>query len=143
MTERCCSGGCGGCGSGEAEGGCQGGGCGSCCGQSEVILCREELAILLSLGQYAFLPILTKYIDGEPHYVPIKEDISRFAENFSDLIQSLARKRLITIDSDISLCNTEYGVEHLPSMVRCGSLALTVQGQEVLDWVSLSETEPE
>lgn len=139
MSEGFCSGGCNGCGSGKSEVGCQGGGCGACCGQGELLLCREEAFILLSLGQFAFLPVLTQYEGGEPKYTPIPEDISRYPENFSDLLLSLERKRLISIDLDIPLSNADYGKKISAFLTRCGSIALTVQGQEVLDWINLED----
>lgn len=111
-----------------------GGGCGACCGRGELLLCREELDILLELGQYAFLPIVQISREGEPHFLPLPADAERFPDTFSDLILSLERKQLIQIDPDLPLCNLSYGVVDTHS--RCGSLALTLQGQEALDWVA-------
>jgi|GEM_PF-5474918 len=139
MKEGGCSGACHGCGAPGKEVGCQGHGCGACCGNGELILCREEVLLLLTLGQFAFLPVITKYENGEPYLVPIPEDTGRFSENFSDLVLSLESKRLITIDSDLPLQNANYG-EEASVRLRCGSLALTLQGQEVLDWISPDET---
>lgn len=118
--------GCGGCGAGGF----------ACCGGGALILCQEELLILQELGQYAFLPVLQQSQNGEPEFFPIAEDQPRLPENFSQLILSLERKRLITIDPDIPLSNVSYSVPSASPSVRCGSLALTLQGQETLDWIS-------
>lgn len=139
MTQGGCSGACHGCGAAGKEAGCAGHGCGACCGQGELILCPEEVKILLTLGQLAFLPVITKYQNGEPYMVPIPEDAARFSHNFSDMIVSLERKRLISIDADLAIQNANYG-EEPSARFRCGSLALTLQGQEVLDWISPDET---
>lgn len=114
---------------------CGGSGCGLCCGRTELLLCREELDILLSLGQYAFLPVIQGSREGEPYFSPLPADCAELPKNFSDLLFSLERKRLIQIDPDIPLVNADYG-ELLPQN-RCGSISLTLQGQEALDWVEL------
>lgn len=143
MSESFCSGGFSGCGSGKSEAGCQGSGCGACCSRGELLLCREEIVLLLALGQYAFLPVLTTYAGGEPRYAPIPEDATYFAANFSDLLLSLERKGLISLDSDMPLTNADYGKERSASTTLCGSIALTMRGQEVLDWVNLEKLDSE
>jgi len=127
--------GCCGCGSGGETSGCHGDGCGACCGNGELTLSQEELLILRELGKFAFLPVLWQSQNGEPEFFPTPEDQPHLPENFSQLILSLERKRLITIDPDIPLSNVSYGVAAASPAVRCGSLALTLQGQEALDWI--------
>lgn len=115
------------------------GGCGGCCTQGELILCQDEISVLLELAQYAFLPIIQKVINGDVWYVPIPDHEEILTENFSKAIISLEQKRLITIDPDIPLSNVDYGSLEKYKNARCGSVALTLQGQEAVDWFSPSD----
>lgn len=115
------------------------GGCSGCCGGGELTLCREEVRVLLELAQFAFLPIVQTMMNGIPQYAPTSDYQQVIPENFSEIILSLEQKHLVTIDPDIPLENAEYGVSGGCKDVGCGSLALTSQGQEVLDWLSPSE----
>lgn len=110
--------------------------CRGCFGGGELILCQEEVQILWKLGQFAFLPIVQKSVNGEVAYEPIPDEQEGLPENFSQLVSCLEQKRLITIDPDIPLSNVDYGPRESSSQVRCGSIAMTVQGQEVLDWLT-------
>ncbi len=121
-------------------GGCASGGC-SGCHFGEITLFREELMILLDLGQLAFLPILTRSENQGPVYAPAYPYSQGETPSFSDLIRSLNQKGLLTIDPDIPLENADYGSFASDGALRRGSLALTAKGQEVLDWISPKDLE--
>ncbi len=128
--------------SAQPHGGCAGncsdtdcGGCGSCCGTGELTLYPAELSLLRELGQFAFLPIIGHSENGEPVYHPVNSIPDSLAAEFSQAAFSLAHKHLITIDPDLPLSNVSYGSAAQDNLLRCGSLALTAQGQEVLDWL--------
>ena len=110
--------------------------CKGCCGSGELVLCKEEVCILLALAQLAFLPIIQKLVNGQAQYFPVPDDEQSMPKNFSQLIMSLEQKRLISIDPDIPLKNASYGPLASDETVLCGSLALTARGQEVLKWLS-------
>jgi hypothetical protein len=111
--------------------------CSGCSGCSfEVILCREEVSILLELAKYAFLPIIQIVEHEAIQYLPTPEYRQAAPENFSEIILSLEQKHLVTIDPNIPLSNADYGSIAEDKKARFGSLALTAQGQEALDWIS-------
>lgn len=87
------------------------------------------------LGRYAFLPIIVQSVGGEPVYRPLQTCSSDETLQFSWAAFSLAHKHLITIDPDLPLDNVSYGAAAQDRLLRCGSLALTAQGQEVLNWL--------
>ncbi len=110
-----------------------GGTCGGCaaCGGGEVLLCLAEATVLTALGERAFLPLYQKSQGGEPVFFPVGEDTLLFGADFSLVLESLARKKLLHIDPCLPLTGLDYG--DVPAGTLCGSIALTVQGQEVLD----------
>ena len=107
------------------------GDCGHCggCGASYV-LNEGELSVLLLLEQYAFLPVARRADDLTPIYCgegPLS------AQEYSIILRCLEKKNLITIDFDMPLKGFEsYGAYPLR-----GSAALTLQGQQVLDVLSI------
>ena len=107
------------------------GDCGHCggCGASYV-LNEWELSVLLLLEQYAFLPVARRADDLTPIYCgegPLS------AEEYSIILRCLEKKNLITIDFDMPL----KGFEGYGSYPLRGSAALTLQGQQVLDVLSI------
>lgn len=126
-----------GCRSDQSCGPC--GGCSGCCG-GELLLSKNEVSILLELAKYAFLPMIQITENEVKHYLPTPNYLDLLPEDdFSNSILSLERKHLVSIDPDIPLKNTDYGEIDGYTHARLGSLALTVQGQEALDWLSPSE----
>lgn len=110
------------------------GDCGHCggCGASYV-LNEGELSVLLLLEQYAFLPVARRADDLKPFYCgegPLS------AEEYSIILRCLEKKNLITIDFDMPL----KGFEGYGSYPLRGSAALTLQGQQVLDVLSIQGT---
>ena len=107
------------------------GDCGHCggCGASYV-LNEGELSVLLLLEQYAFLPVARRADDLTPIYCgegPLS------AEEYSVILRCLEKKNLITIDFDMPL----KGFGGYGSYPLRGSAALTLQGQQVLDVLSI------
>lgn len=103
---RCCAGGCGGCSARE--------------------LSLGELELLERFAQLAFLPVVSTSDKKKPVF-PGDGDM----DALSSAILKLAGKRLIQVDYDIPLGNFDYAdFEAYPIH---GSMALTLQGQEILD----------
>ena len=125
--------GCIGCGS---EGQCGSAACGGCLNKGELILCREEAMILLELSQFAFAPVVQEMQSEKLKYTSVWANILPDMSCFSDVIASLEQKRLISVDPDIPLSNVTYDPWAGDKTVRCGSMALTQKGQEILDWLS-------
>jgi len=129
MSDNSHCGGCSGCASGSH------GGCGLCCG-GEVILCQEEVAILSALAQLAFLPVACHEAADSTIYLPVTDDYGLSPTIFSQVIASLSFKRLISVDPDIPVSNIDYRACHSDDKIRCGSIALTTFGQELLDFLA-------
>lgn len=111
-------------------------GAGGCSNRGELILCREEVMILLELSQFAFLPVVQEIEFEELKYTSVQDDLLPEMSSFSEVIASLEQKRLITVDPDIPLHNIAYEPWSGHKSARCGSMALTQRGQEILDWFS-------
>lgn len=118
---------------GHCNKGCGGG----CCQKSsgEILLCREEVEVLLELSSYAYLPIVQTIEDEQLRYISLEDD----SKQYSDVISALERKKLITVDPDLSMQNVDYGAFKENASMRCGSIALTLQGQEAIDWLTPSD----
>ena len=103
--------------------GCSGNcsGCAGCGG--ELVLSKEEIGMLYRLGQIPFLPVVRK-IDSETPIYPEEN-----TEEMSLVLTLLEKKGLISLDYDQPLkgCNAYEGYK------VCGSMALTVRGQSVLE----------
>lgn len=104
------------------------GGCSGCAGT--LTLTAEELSVLETLGQVAFLPVARTPAEDAP--VCLGEDICR--ENGSLILQCLEKKNLITIDYDKPLKGFDYG-DHHP--FYHGSIGLTARGQQVLELLQI------
>ncbi len=106
---------------------------GGCCGlpSSEILLCSEEVALLMVLAQYAFLPVVQTIENEKLRYILLNDD----SKQCSEVIAALEAKKLITVDADLPITNVDYGMFQSNVNMRCGSLGLTKQGQEVIDWL--------
>lgn len=128
-----------GCGDTCAGGGCQSGGCGGCggCGGGrELWLTEGEVELLMRFAQLAFLPIARRWDSEEPVYL---EDGAENAPRLAPLFQALAFKGLITIDYDQPLLGFDYGAY---GDYPCrGSMALTAQGQQVVELLEVQGAE--
>lgn len=111
---------------------CSGNCCDSCGGCDQTLTMTEgEISLLMSLGQYSFLPVARKADDMTPIY---KEEDTYTQEEYSVLIQLLEKKQLIYLDytplpgADMS-AYTGFPVH--------GSMGLTKRGQQVLELMEL------
>ena len=109
-------------------GGCSGSGCSSC--GRELVLTGVELDFLRLLGQVAFLPVARKRDDPAPVYL---EDDRLTGEEYSLLLQTLEKKKLISLDYDKPLKGLR--VDAYAGYPIHGSMALTARGQQVLEWL--------
>lgn len=105
-------------------------GCAGCAGVLE--LTEGEVEMMLSLGQYAFLPIARRMDDMVPMYL---EDDARPSEEWSLILQTLEQKRLVSLDYDKPLKGA-YGQQYAPYPVK-GSVALTERGQNVVKMLEI------
>ena len=113
-----CSGNCGSCGN-----------CASCggCGAS-LVLTQAELRLLESLSQIPFQPIARRADEYSPIYL---EDSFLPASTWAQVLLTMEKKGLITLDFDRAISGFDYGAyEGYPLR---GSMALTARGQNVLD----------
>lgn len=102
--------------------------CGGC--GAAYVLNEGELSVLRQLEQLAFVPVARRADDLTPVYCGEGELSDK---EYSVILQCLEKKNLITIDYDMPLKGFEgYG----PYPLR-GSAALTLQGQQVLDVLSI------
>ncbi len=108
-------------------GDCKGcsGNCGGCGKTLE--LSQGEVDLLLSLGQYSFLPVARKADDMTPIY---REETAYTEEEYSLFIQLLEKKNLIYLDYT-PLKGAKMGL--YPEYPVHGSMALTARGQQVLE----------
>lgn len=107
--------------------------CGSCRGCAGVLeLTQGEIDMLLSLGQFAFLPIARKADDMVPVYL---EEDAYSAEEYSLILQVLEQKRLISLDYDKPLVN--FSAEKYAAYPVKGSVALTERGQKVVQMLEI------
>ena len=100
--------------------------CASCGGCAKVLeLTEQEIEMLRSLGQFAFLPIARRADDMVPVYL---EDDRHTKEEYSLILQVLEQKGLVSLDYDKPLKNSPAG-----SYPIQGSMALTARGLMVVD----------
>ena len=108
--------------------------CGSCSGCAKVLeLTEGEIAMLRSLGQYAFLPIARRADDMVPVYL---EDDRYAKEEYSLILQVLEQKGLISLDYDKALPHADM-TAYADYPVK-GSMALTARGQTVVEMLEIS-----
>ena len=110
-----------------------GGNCGSCGGcAKELVLTKQEVDMLYTLGQFPFLPVARRADDMTPVYL---EDTRYSREEYSLILQCLEKKALISIDYDAPLSGADMSAyKGLPVH---GSFALTERGQQVLEMLEL------
>lgn len=108
------------------------GGCGGCA--RELTLTAGELAVLQKLAQIPFLPISKKIDDASPIFL---EDEDYSQEEYSLILQLLAKKSLISLDFDQPLKN----FIPCPDYPIHGSMALTARGQSVLELLEMQGTQ--
>ena len=105
------------------------GNCSACSGCAGVLeLTQQEMEMLLTLGQFAFLPVARKMDDMVPVYL---EDDRYSREKYSLILQCLEQKRLISIDYDKPMGNADMSA-YMGYPVH-GSMALTARGQNVVE----------
>ena len=121
-----------GCGTSNCEkcGGC-GGGC-----RRELVLTPPEAALLLRLGEVAFLPVARRY-DGE---TPVcLEEADYTPAEYSEALSWLQLKGLVSLDYDLPLRNFDYAA--YGEYPLRGSAALTAAGQEAVEVLELQGAE--
>lgn len=114
------------------------GGCGSCGGgcRREIILTPPEAALLLRLGEVAFLPVARRY-DGEtPAYL---EEADYTPAEYSEALSWLELKGLVSLDYYLPLKNFDYA--SYGAYPLHGSAALTAAGQEAVEALELQGTQ--
>ena len=104
--------------------------CGGCA--KELVLSRQEITMLRTLGQIPFLPVARKADDMTPVYL---EDGAYAPEEYSLILQCLEKKGLISLDYDAPL--TGASMEAYKGYPVHGSMALTHRGQQVLEMVEV------
>ena len=106
--------------------GCSGN-CAGCSGcAKELVLTREEIALLETLGQIPFLPVARKLGDLTPIYLEDGDP-----EKYSLILQVLEKKGLISLDFDKPL--TGFDGTAYAAYPILGSMALTKRGLDVLE----------
>lgn len=105
---------------------------GSCTGCGALELNPGELSVLEQLRSFPFLPVARK-ADSED---PVCPEITQFSHAETGLILlCLEKKGLISIDYDLPLKGFDYS--DCPAYPVHGSLALTLRGQQVLDFLEI------
>ena len=107
------------------------GSCGGCAGSLE--LTEGEIALLLELAVYCFLPVARKMDDMTPFY---PEGQAYSLEQYSAILLHLERKKLIDIDYSAPVGS--YPAELYAPWPVHGSMALTARGQQVVEQLSVS-----
>lgn len=101
--------------------------------KGEVTLTEPEAKLIKILAELAFLPVISDYTEEEIQYSLLpKED---FLEIPSIVVAMLEQKHIITVDADLPISGFSYGDIPKGKNYHFGSIAFTVQGQEVADWL--------
>lgn len=104
-------------------------GCENCCkncgGCGDLVLSEIEIELLHTLAQLAFLP-LGQNASGEPLYL---EEQAHTAEEYTNALLCLEKRRLISLDYNAPLKNQDYS----PYGRVQGSFALTEKGQQIVE----------
>ena len=109
------------------------GGCGSCGGcRREIVLTPPEAALLLRLGEVAFLPVARRYSGDTPVYL---EEADYSSEQYGEALAWLQLKGLVRLDYDLPLVNFDYAA--YGAYPVHGSAALTAAGQEAVEVLEL------
>ena len=113
-------------GCGNCSGNCSS--CGGCAGSLEMH--EWEVDMLLTLGQYSFLPVARKAEDMTPVYL---EEREHTPEEYSRILQCLERKGLISIDYHTPLLRADMSA-YVGYPVH-GCISLTEKGYTALDQI--------
>ena len=112
---------------------CSSGGCANCSGcANELTLTQQEIDLLMSLGQFSFLPVARRADDMTPVYL---EETVYPKEEYSMALQHLEQKKLISIDYDAPLPGADMSA-YCGFPVH-GSFALTQRGQAVVEMLEI------
>ncbi len=106
------------------------GGCGSC-GRREIIL-TPPAALLLRLGEVAFLPVARQQGGETPIYL---EEADYTPAECGEALAWLQLKGLVSLDYGLPLKNFDYAA-YGENLLR-GSAALTAAGQEAVEVLEL------
>ena len=107
------------------------GNCGSCKGCSGSLEMNEwEIDMLLTLGQYSFLPVARKTDDMTPIYL---EEHDHTVEEYSLILQCMERKGLISIDYHTPLLRANMSAYKGYPVHGC--ISLTERGYNALDHI--------
>ena len=108
---------------------CSSGGCGNCSGcANELTLTQQEIDLLMSLGQFSFLPVARRADDMTPIY---REDTLYPQEQYSLIFQCLEKKSLIRLDYDTPLRGADMSAYN--DFPLHGCVSLTQRGYAVLE----------
>ena len=110
------------------------GGCGGCSGCGSIELNPGEVAVLLNLGQLAYLPIGGESYDGMP---VLLGDENLTAEESGLVLLCLEKKGLVSLERDQPL----KGYSGYGNYPLRGSVALTAKGQQVLELLEIQGIE--
>ena len=102
------------------------GGCGGC--RREIVLTPPEAALLLRLGEVAFLPVARRRDSETPVYL---EEADYSPEEYGEALAWLQLKGLARLDYDLPLRNFDYAA--YGDYPLHGSAALTAAGQEAVE----------
>ncbi len=106
---------------------------GGCHGCNKILeLTSGEINMLQKLGQIPFLPVARTASDPTPIHIA---DDGMATEECSLVLQCLEKKGLITIDFDAPLKG--FAEEDYAAYPICGSFALTLRGQQVLELLDI------
>ncbi len=108
--------------------------CGSCggCNRREIVLTPPEAALLLRLGEVAFLPVARRQEGETPIYL---EEADYTPAECGEALAWLQLKGLVSLDYDLPLKNFDYAA-YGEKLLR-GSAALTAAGQEAVEVLEL------
>ncbi|MCI9512492.1 hypothetical protein AALA80_14645 [Oscillospiraceae bacterium 50-60] len=114
------------------------GGCGSCGGgcRREIVLTPPEAALLLRLGEVAFLPVARRNNSGTPVCL---EEADYSSAEYGEALAWLELKGLVSLDYDLPLSNFDYAA--YGENFLHGSAALTAAGQEAVEILELQGIE--
>lgn len=118
--------------------GCGSNGCGACCGGAcsgcggTLQLTQGEIDFLMCFAQIPFLPVARRSDSEQPIYL---EDDAPAEGNVGEVILALRQKALIRLDYDMPLSNFDY--ESYRAYPHWGSMALTAEGQRVVEQLEL------
>ena len=109
--------------------------CESCPGCGDLLLTRDELAVLETFAQTPFLP-LARRADDE---VPVCLDLPVAPDRTAAVLRNLESKGLISLDYHLPLAGFDYAP--YASWPLRGSMALTAAGQEAVESLEIQGVE--